>query len=47
MPYLFAAYTVMWAGLVLYALLLARRQRQLARELAALEQAIRGEGDAP
>jgi CcmD family protein len=33
LPYLFAAYTVVWIGIVLYVMSLARRHRALEREL--------------
>jgi CcmD family protein len=38
MSYLFAAFSVVWIAVFLYVLSLARRQRQLAREVEALRQ---------
>jgi CcmD family protein len=37
-PYLFACYAVVWGGVVLYVIQLARRHRALQRELDELRQ---------
>ncbi len=36
MPYLFAAFSVVWLVIFLYALSISRRQRELSRELETL-----------
>ncbi len=36
MPYLFAAFSVVWIVIFLYALSISRRQRELSREVEAL-----------
>jgi CcmD family protein len=40
LPYLFACYTVVWAGVVVYVIQLARRHRALQRELEELRQLV-------
>ena len=40
LPYLFACYTVVWAGVVVYVIQLARRHRALQRELDELRQLV-------
>ncbi len=45
MPYLVATYALFWIGLLAYGLLLVRRQRQLAREIEALEREWQRPGD--
>lgn len=37
LSYLFAAYTVVWLGVLLYVTALARRSRNLERELTELQ----------
>jgi CcmD family protein len=39
-PYLFACYAVVWGGVVLYVLRIARRHRALERELDELRQLL-------
>jgi CcmD family protein len=46
MPYLFAAFSVVWIVLFLYLLSLSRRHRALAREVAALRQMMEQKGAA-
>lgn len=46
MSYLFAAFSVVWIVVFLYILSLARRQRQLAREVEALRQMMDQKGAA-
>ncbi len=46
MSYLFAAFSVVWIVVFLYALSLSRRQRQLAREVEALRQMMGQKGSA-
>ena len=36
MPYLFAAFSVVWIVIFLYALSISRRQRELSREVETL-----------
>ena len=36
MPYLFAAFSVVWIVIFLYTLSISRRQRELSREVEAL-----------
>ncbi len=36
MPYLFAAFSVVWIVIFLYALSISRRQRELSQEVATL-----------
>ena len=38
MPYLFAAFSVVWIVIFLYAFSISRRQRELAREVETLRQ---------
>ncbi|MDO8673276.1 MAG: CcmD family protein [Dehalococcoidia bacterium] len=38
--YLFAAYTVIWAALLIYNMTISRRQKELQREIDALREAI-------
>jgi CcmD family protein len=40
MPYLFAAFCVVWLVLFLYLLSLSRRHRELAREVEALREMV-------
>ena len=40
LPFLFAAYTVVFVGLVVYILVLSRRQRELEREVKSLRQVL-------
>ena len=51
LPFLFAAYTVTWAGFFAYAYFMARKQRELKQDIESLQQdldALRGsEGGAP
>lgn len=44
-PYLFAAFSVVWAIFVFYAWILARRQAQLQKELEALRKRLREQTD--
>ena len=46
-PYLFACYTVVWGGVVVYVIQLARRHRALRRELEELRQLMTREQRAP
>jgi CcmD family protein len=39
--FLFAVYTIVWAALFGYVLLLVTRQRQLRRELESLKEAVK------
>lgn len=39
-PYLFACYTVVWGGVVVYVFQLARRHRALQRELQELRDLV-------
>jgi len=41
-PYLFAAYTVIWAAVFFYVLALERRQKQLEGMLRRLRRSLRG-----
>lgn len=41
MTYLFAAYTVIWLGVLGYALWVSQKHRRLAMEVEALEDAVR------
>jgi CcmD family protein len=46
--YLFAAYTFMWAAVLAYVYIIARRQQTLDREIQALREALQresGKGD--
>jgi len=43
MKYLFAAYSVIWTGLFIYLLMLARRQNKLTEELRDLRKKMAGE----
>lgn len=43
MFYVFLAYAVVWAALLLYCFYLGARNRRLAREMAALEAAVQKE----
>lgn len=47
LPFLFAAYAVVFVGLVCYILVLSRRQRELEREVRALRQALEEQEQAP
>ena len=38
MPYLFAAFSVVWIVIFLYTLSISRRQRELSREVETLRQ---------
>lgn len=40
LPYLFAAFAVVWVGLFLYTFLLSRRHHELQREVLLLRQAL-------
>jgi CcmD family protein len=42
--YLFAAFTVIWVGLLAYVLFLAQKQRQLRRDIDRLKEMIKEEG---
>jgi len=44
MTYLFAAYTVVWLGVLGYALWVSQKQRRLQMEVEALEAALRIQG---
>jgi CcmD family protein len=46
MPYLFAAFSVVWIVLFLYLFSLARRHRALSREVEALRQMMEQRGSA-
>ena len=43
--YLFAAYAVVWLGVLLYVTALARRSRHLERELSELRQLLSEKGE--
>lgn len=45
MVYLFAAYTLVWLGVLGYALAVSQRNRRLALEIEALEAALAAEGE--
>ncbi len=38
--YLFAAYTIIWAAMLIYSLSVSRRQKDLQREIAALREVL-------
>ena len=40
LPFLFAVYMITWAGFFAYTFVMARRQREMRRELDALKAAI-------
>ncbi|MBI4295215.1 MAG: CcmD family protein [Chloroflexi bacterium] len=40
-PYLFAAYTIIWAALFSYVFIINNRQRQLRKELDSLRQVLK------
>jgi CcmD family protein len=40
MPYLFAAYAVVWIGIFLYVMRLARRSRELEEEIRELRRLL-------
>jgi CcmD family protein len=40
LPYLFAAYTVIWLAFFAYLFFVSRRQRELERELRAVQKAL-------
>jgi len=42
--YLFAAFTVAWAGVFIYILFLVQKQRQLRRDIDRLKQNLKKEG---
>ena len=42
--YLFAAFTIIWALVFGYVLLLFNRQRRLRREIDSLKEALKGKG---
>lgn len=42
MVYLFAAYTIVWLGVLLYALSIGQKHRRLAQQIEALEAAVAG-----
>jgi CcmD family protein len=46
MPYLFAAFSVVWIVLFVYLLSLSRRHRALAREVEALREMMEQKGAA-
>lgn len=46
MPYLFAAFSVVWIVIFLYALSISRRQRELSREVEALRRMTEEKRDA-
>ncbi len=39
--YLFAAYTVIWAAILIYSFSLSRRQKDLQQEIAALREVLK------
>ena len=41
LSYLFAAYSVVWIGLLVYVVSLARRNRNLEREVEALRELVK------
>ena len=41
--YLFAAFTVAWAGVFIYILFLVQKQRQLQRDIDQLKQSLKKE----
>ena len=41
LTYLFAAFTIAWAGFFIYAALLSRRQRDVQRDITLLNKAVR------
>jgi len=41
LTYLFAAFTIAWAGFFIYAALLSRRQRDVQRDITLLSKAVR------
>ena len=45
MTFVFAAYTVIWLGVLGYALWVSQKQRRLEMEVEALESALRVRGD--
>lgn len=45
LSYLFAAFAVIWAGLLAYVLFLSQRQRQLRRDIDQLKGMVKKEGD--
>lgn len=47
LPFLFAAYAVVFLGLAGYILVLSRRQRELEREIKALRQSLEEQDQAP
>lgn len=42
LPYLFAAYAVIWSAVALYAVRLATKEARLWKEITALREEIRG-----
>ena len=42
--YLFAAYTLVWAGVFVYVLFLSARQAKLRKEIEALKQGLEEKG---
>ena len=50
LTYLFAAFTIAWAGFFVYAALLSRRQRDIQRDIIFLNKTVRdsdSEGELP
>ena len=45
MFYLFAAYTIIWAVLFFYLLILANQQKRLDREIHSLKEALKEKGE--
>ncbi|MDO8673848.1 MAG: CcmD family protein [Dehalococcoidia bacterium] len=45
--YLFAAYTIIWAALLIYNMSISRRQKELQREIDALREAINAKETVP
>ena len=47
MPYLFAAFSIVWIVIFLYVLSVSRHQRELAREVETLQQMTQKEPSSP
>ncbi len=41
MPYLFAAYGMIWLGVLVYVFFLLRKENQLRRDIESLKEALR------
>jgi CcmD family protein len=41
MTYLFAAYSIIWAGVFIYVFILSRRERNMRKEISILKEELR------